>query len=350
MTAAVLAVLANLATAAGPPETSEFSASGFNVLRIEQEDKLTVPPELAEEVWNFLHHWLVEDTESLKQLDPLFTSYWHDELFTDTYFDTPALDVLAAQGGVRHRRRVNLTDPDHRKSGRELMQIKINDLSQNALERGEFKFEIAYPEKVRSHDDMHPMLGLVEVSQRASFKTRLQNLGLDPGSMRPILTIHDRRRRIYILRDQQPFMSISHDSATANLLWSQWQLFEIEPELNEIPYTEGDAATRDRMTEIGARISAAITERFPQIQRDLRPKYNKAFDHFQSQIPGLRLLVRMNLLHGAKLGAIAGGLILIVLGALFGRRIFGAGPFARPGHKAGQGKPVAASSGSSVGA
>lgn len=298
-------------------ETSEFSAHGFDVLRVEQEDKLTVPSARAEEVWDFLRTWLVEDTTALKQIDPLFTSYWHDEFFTDTYYDTPALQIRAMNGGVRHRSRINLTDPSHRKSGRELMQIKINNLSSNELERGEYKYEIEYPRNFDSNEDKHPLLGIVKPSHRADLRQRLTQMGIDPYAMRPILTITDRRRRLYILRNKQPFLSISHDMAKSELLWAKWEIVELEPELNEIPYTEGDQATKEYMAKIGAEISNGILAKFPDIKRDLTPKYSKAYNAFETQIPFLNLLVKTNFAHVNGIVMLFALSVGILVGAVF---------------------------------
>jgi len=284
----------------GPREAAQaqeqkVSAHGFNKVRIEQEDRLAAPVEKADELWNFMHEHFVKDTVAIRQLDPLFTSYYYEEDFTDTYFDTPALEALAKQHGIRYRQRFNLSDPTHRKSGRELMQIKMSDISGSGLERGEIKFEIEHPTKFNSPDDRHPMIGLVKPSLREDFKQRLQEIGLDPYAMRPILTIRDRRTRIYILRDGKAFMSVSHDKAWSDLLWARYEMVELEPELNEIPFTEADSAGRAYMAEIGAKVSSQIKEKFPYLTQDLTPKYNRAFVSFEEQIPFLRLLIKTNM-------------------------------------------------------
>ncbi len=301
-------------------ETGEFGAHGFNIVRVEQEDKITVPPDKADEVWAFLLHYLHEDQESLKKLDPNFTSYWSEELFIDTYYDTPSLQVYERRGGVRHRRRKNLTNPNDRKSGRELMQIKINDLSDNQLERGEVKYEIQYPEMINSPEDAHPMLGIVKPSHREDFKARLTKLGFDPYSMRPILTINDIRRRVYVRRNNEPFLSVSFDNASASTLWAKWHFYEIEPELNEIPFTEGDEATRAYMEKINTEIINTLMTKFPYLKRELTPKYCKAFNAFESQIPLYRLLIKAgmdkadHLVGVGALGVIAfAGCILLVI-------------------------------------
>lgn len=276
-------------------DTINVIHADYNKLRIEQEDKLLIPLDKAEEVWNFLHDRYVLDSEALKQLDPLLSSYYHEEEFTDTYFDTPDLRLLSMQSGVRHRRRINLTDPDDRKSGRELMQIKLNDISQNILERGEIKFKIKHLITKNSFEDNHPMLGIVKSSQREDFKQRLKSIGLEPLSMQPILTVHDLRKRIYITRDSKPFMSISFDSASASIWWAKTKFVEIEPELNEIVFTEADQETKKYMEAILHKITAEIKQQFPYIETNLTPKYNKSFYSLEAQLPVLRFLVRGNL-------------------------------------------------------
>lgn len=295
------------------------NAHGADILRIEQEDKLFVPLHRSQQVLNFLKEYLLKDT-TLKQLDPLFTSYMNVEDFTDMYFDTPSLHLIGMQSGVRRRGRVNLTNPNDPKNGRELMQIKINNISANKLERGEVKFDIEYPTEIKSPDDSHPMLGMVKRSHRKEFKHWLMKLGLDPYSMRPILTIRDLRTRIYILRNGKPFMSISHDQARSSLMWAKYDWVEIEPEANEIAFTEADPATRAYMTKINAQVATIIKERFPEIKSDLTPKYNKAFHAFEPQIPQLRFLVRTNMdktenLAGAafmSLAVLGGGSFLLL--------------------------------------
>lgn len=273
----------------------EFSAHGFNVVRIEQEDKITVPREQYDEVWQYLKDYLIDDTTALKKLDPQLTSFAYEEYFIDEYYDTPSLQMLARQSSVRHRRRANLTNPDDRKNGRELMQIKLNDISDNELNRGEIKFEIEYPEKIVHPEDAHPLLGIVKPGHRKDLKQRLAEFGVDPYAMRPVLTVKDIRRRIYVRRNGQPFLSVSLDNASSDIMWAKWRFVEIEPELNEIPFTEGDAATQQHMVEVNTAIIGALMTKFPNLKRDLTPKYNKAFNYAASRIPLYRFLVMANM-------------------------------------------------------
>jgi len=300
------------------PTEGEFSAHGFGVVRIENEDRITVPPEQATAVWDFLVSHLVDNTQELKRFDPRFTSHYSVEEFTDTYYDTPDLKLLSRQSGVRHRRRKNLTNPDDRKSGRELMQIKLNNISGNQLERAELKFEIEYPSTMKSKDDGHPLLGIVKPVHREPLKKKLADEGIDPQVMRPLITIHDLRKRIFILRNGKPFMSISHDSVHSEFMWAKCEFVEIEPELNEIAYTEADAPTRVQMAKVGGGITSLLMTRFPDLKRDLTPKYNRAFQSFESKIPLLRWWVKTNMI---TTGAVV-GVALLAVTAFVGLMVF----------------------------
>jgi hypothetical protein len=310
---AALALPLLLAAPSSFAEEEDMSAAGYDNMRIEQEEKLFVPMEIQEEVLAWIKHRYVEDKTRLAELDPSFTASFDVEDFTDVYYDGPSLQILAMKSGVRHRKRVNLSRPEDEKSGRELMQIKLNDISSNELERGEIKFAIEYLARPTTPEDTHPMLGIVKKEHRELFKKRLVDIGLDPQSMRPVLTVRDLRTRVYIKRDGKPFMSISFDQARSNLLWGEYHFVEIEPELNEIGFTEADAETRAYMETVLHRVVQDILTKFPDIRQDLKPKYNKAFDRLEEDIPFLRSMVSIGLQDDAELLVVSGGVVLIAM-------------------------------------
>lgn len=284
--------------AANPPTSQEVEPFNLSEMRLENEDKLVVPDDKVEEVWIYLLDRLVNDKTFIKSLDPGLDSYWYDELFADIYFDTPDLIMLKRQSGIRYRRRENLTNPEHDKSGRELLQIKLNDVDRNALNRGEIKFNISQNVNLKTQDDMHPVLGRLKAADRAEFKQLMSQLGLgiDPYSLDQVLVLEQRRRSIYIPRSGADFISIRLDEVTSELLWADWYHVEIEPELNEVPYTAAGDRERAYMESINEMIIADILRQFPYVQQDLTPKYNKAFEYFEAKIPMLRFLIKNKLL------------------------------------------------------
>lgn len=266
-----------------------------NTLRIEQEVKLLVPQEKTNEVWTWLRENYIENQEAISRLDPSITAYTNEENFKDNYFDTPELQLLKKQNSVRHRQRENLTNPEDRKSGRELVQIKLSNISDDQLNRGEYKYEVDLAKGPAP--DKNILIGIIKKGkQRDDFINRLLELEIKPDSLRPILILNDSRQRIYFEKDAKPYISISLDQVTATRLWAKVQFTEIEPELNEITYTENDEAGKKEMENINQQIIASIKQQFPEIVTDLTPKYNKAFDGLEKKIPGLRWLIRWGLL------------------------------------------------------
>lgn len=288
----------------------------FDSLRIEQEDKISIPLEKADEVWAYLNKRYIENVPDLKKADALLSFHASDEDFVDIYFDSPDLKLLSMKSGVRHRRRVNLTNPKDIKNNRELMQIKVSKISANYLERGEFKYAVQYPKQPRSPDDQHPMLGPVKPSQREEFKKRLTAMGLVPYQMKPILTVTDHRKRLYILRSGKPFISISVDHATGEALGKSVEFVEIEPELNEVAFTEADPAMRKFMESTNAAIIDDIMAAFPSAMRDLTPKYNKAFERLEARTTFFRFRIRVGangLFTAAVLGIFLAGSAVWIL-------------------------------------
>jgi hypothetical protein len=269
----------------------------YSQIRLESEGKLIVPPAMLEEVWAYLLQRLVTDKTFIKSLDPNLDSFWYDELFTDDYFDTPDLVLLDRESGIRHRSRVNLTNPEFEKSGRELIQIKLNNIDSNKLNRGEIKFDIKPSKKLNNPDNFFPVLGLIKPVDRPAFKQIMKQLDIDPYSLIKMLTIHQRRRSIYLTRDGGQFISIRLDEVSSDLLWEKFRHIEIEPEINEIPYTSASDDQKRVMESINAKIIEDIRQHFPEIKMDLTPKYNKAYNYFESRIPFLRFLLANNMIN-----------------------------------------------------
>ncbi len=244
--------------------------------RIEYETKLRVPLEHLDEAWAWLQVRYA-DCSWLNQEGYVFQAEFGDEDFTDTYFDTPDLRMLADEGGVRHRRRVIHSGPATNKDGRQLLQIKLDHGDVTGVARAEIKFEVPARGAGRSLDDAHPLLSLVEKSQHDEFYAVFRALNIDPYGMRPILTLEQNRRRIYLNDQVGAFATLTLDLCSTsswgvNLRWA-----EAELELNEIRYTEANEAERQRMARVIEKIQADLQLAFPTIVQDQTPKYNTAF-------------------------------------------------------------------------
>lgn len=280
-----------------PIASNELAApQDVSQLRLENEAKIAVPPEILEDVWTYLRTRIVEDKTFLKNINPALDSYWDDEMFYDTYFDTPDLAMARRNSGIRHRFRENLTDPSDRKNDRELLQIKLSNVSSNAYTRGEIKYKVKVNVKKKEPESMMPVLGLLSKKDRIKFKENMAELNIDPYQLREILKLTQRRRSIFITYNGKAFISERLDEVSSDMLWFTYKHIELEPELNEVPYTEAGTAEREFMQKVNNLLIKDVMEKFPSVKMDLTPKYNKALNYFMSKIPGLRFLIYNDLI------------------------------------------------------
>ena len=252
------------------------SAGDYNMLRIENEIKLSVPNELADSVWAYLKKRYNNERLYLREVDSTFNSKIAEDIFIDQYFDNDNFDVMKTSNGIRHRARTVLTDPSNRKNGRELIQLKVNGISTNILNRAEFKYPVKYYEEQTEMWDAHPFLGIAQRRYRQDIVDRLAGYGLDGTGLYPTIRLDQLRKRVYLYRGLDPFATLTLDHVTAHYGNDSAYFVELEMELNEINYTESDSASRAEMEEINADLKADLLKTFPSVHQDQTPKYNKA--------------------------------------------------------------------------
>lgn len=250
-----------------------------DAIRIEYEAKLKVPMEQTEQVWDWLQQ-RYSDCTWLNAAGHEFTAGFGDEDFTDVYFDTPGLHVLAQKGGVRHRSRVVHSGPSYRKDGRELLQLKINRGDEAGLARSEVKYKIVERQQGQK-DDAHPLLGLIDRDDREDCIARLAALGLDARAMRPVVTLKQNRRRVYVNDADGAFATITLDACSTDSWGADVRWTEIELELNEIRFTKADPAERAAMKEIDLHMQRDLQETFPGIVQDQTSKYTYSLEKIE---------------------------------------------------------------------
>jgi len=283
--------------------------------RVENEYKLSVPEDVREAVQRHLERRYGDEDGLLSDLGEGFTVKFSEERFVDRYFDTPRLDLLAAECGVRHRQRFNLVDPaSDPKHGRQLLQLKLRPVDDtNALNRTEVKFAIDPPGSQKDPLDTHPLLGLVARGDRPSVITELDKHGFDAEAMRPTVTLVQRRWRVYVSRNGSAFATLTLDRVSSE--WFAWEvdLVELEIELNEVAYTNADLETRASMQEISDRMASDVLEAFPTVRQDQTPKYNKIFKAFAGRVPAFGSLAphRMALEMLGLIGLAVAGLLAV---------------------------------------
>jgi len=288
----------------------EFGASGVNVLRIESEAKLRVPLEATEAVWT----WLVQRYADCSWLDrdgSRFSAVLGDELFEDVYFDTPALQLLATDSGIRHRSRIVKSGGAIHKDGRQLVQIKINRGDSSGLDRGEIKYTVN--PGGRTAEAQHQLLGLVDQDEREDCIQRIAEAGIDPYALRRVLAVDQVRRRVYLSDQQGAMATLTLDECSLREWGVRRNWTEIELELNEVRYTEANEAKRAWMKKLVADVQADLQRAFPAIVQDQTPKYTKAFRMMES---GAVVPIRPMIERGVKPDAFFAGVFVLVASVL----------------------------------
>lgn len=266
----------------------EASGYGADSARIDSQVTFRIPNGQAGAVYEYLKGKYVGQTGILAEQFPginLHGQAMSDvSIFTDEYYDTPALDLYKTRNSARHRTRVNTTNPQDRKSGRELVQMKVTPPDRFDL-RNEYKYKVKHNKKQRTPDDMHPLISLISMSQRADFKKVFTDAGFDPVSLKHVFTIQQTRSRGYFNWDDTNIMSFSVDEGSADVLWAKGTFASVDLGLVEIAYTEADEAKRQKMWAIRDAIIADLLVRFPDLEQTTNSKYGIVLLQLMEQIP-----------------------------------------------------------------
>lgn len=228
--------------------------------RLETEYKLAVPAGQDGVLWQFLS---TAYAARLRSMGPQWETALGEEIFVDRYFDDAAQTLLRARAGLRHRRRF-----ENGQLKKQLVQLKITDDKAGML-REELKFK-----PVEGADENTPLAELPRPADRARLDSALATLHVQLADLSPALTLGQRRRRLYLRFDGNDFATITLDSSYH--LGPQTASFtEIEAELNEKRFTGASPAERARMQQVLTDIKHDLLQKFPALQQDQRPKYNK---------------------------------------------------------------------------
>jgi len=257
-------------------QSYDSPGGSYDLLRIENEVKLVVPYNQIDSVWQYINHRYSENSPFIKELRKSFHAVFAEEFFVDRYFDNEEMQLLKNNNGLRQRQRLILTDTSNRKHGRSLIQFKVNKVSDNVLNRGEYKYLAQEPDNFSEMLDNHPFLGFVAREHRYFITKRLFEYNINALSLFPTITIEQTRRRAYIFDGNKPFATLTLDDQKAIYKNDYSNFAEIELELNEVNYTLADSTLRMQMEGIMNVIKEDLLKKFPLIVQDQTPKYNKA--------------------------------------------------------------------------
>jgi hypothetical protein len=272
---------------------------GTEAARVDSQITLRIPQNRAAEVYAYLRRVYADGDEKLRAQFPDLRLRAEKKIdvseFTDVYFDTPELGLFGTQNTIRHRSRVNTTNPDDRKSGRQLVQIKSTPSGRFDL-RTELKFEVNPSQKFNDATDAHPLFRLVDRSQREDLQDAIRKMGVPPFTLRPSITIRQIRSRVYIYWDNKNILSFSVDEYRSRILWASAEASSVDVGLVENVYTEASETQRRQLWAIRDFMVTDLRKAFPDLEQNSTEKYSIILSQLLEKVPGLRFLIRHNLL------------------------------------------------------
>lgn len=255
----------------------EDMSEGFGSPRLENEYKIHIPLDKVGEIREYLvSEYLINQGRAI---DSSFSVSTSQEIFIDTYFDTPDFKALESMGGIRHRMRFV-----EGKLDKQLIQIKISDLN-DSLIREEIKFKVASDDEPKDIISTYSFFKFIREKDREIVISTLSELNINPLDLKSIMDIQQNRTRFYILGANNFTATVTLDEVTSKRLFVKGKFTELELELNEVIYTSSNATERDRMQALNNKIKSNLFDKFPYLVQDQTPKYNKMFNTLQANFP-----------------------------------------------------------------
>lgn len=262
----------------------EGGVGGYGERRIESELSIHVPAADIENVWQHLADVYDKRQGWPKELDPgAITARLSDERFVDRYFDTPRLDILARQSGVRHRMRDIPDAPDDPKDDRQLVQIKLTS-DGDTVKRGEYKFPVRRS-VVEKGPQGRRVVDIIKEKHRKTFEEVVRAMGTNPAELQSVVVLKQHRRRVYFKDAKGPMMTVTLDEVDTKKWWATVKWAELELELGEIRYTNASPEERSYMERLREVIKADLFASFPRLYEDNLPKYTEAIAQLEKQLP-----------------------------------------------------------------
>jgi len=244
-----------------------IQSSLLSQARIESEFKLKVSPEIQTELWDFLNEKY--NTSNLQKIDTALTCITGRERFIDVYFDNEDAVLFENNAGARYRRRF-LQDS----LLKQLFQLKLPREDSTGVARTEMKFSVYEKIKKSDRKAMHPFWKHIRPKDREEVDLQLAEFFIKGDDLSQAIKVEQDRRRIYIHENGEALMTITLDEVS-NFYFPYPKFTELELELNEIRYTDGDYGEQKRLEAFNENLKSEIMTRFPSLQQDQTPKYNK---------------------------------------------------------------------------
>lgn len=277
-----------------PHDTSGF---GSDKARIDSQITLRIPEHQADAVYKYLRDKYTGKTVTMENLSGvrLIGQEMSDvSVFTDEYFDTPNLDLYRNKNSTRYRLRINTTHSQDRKSGRQLVQVKVTPPGQFDM-RNELKYKVKRTAQ-NNRDNREPFVKFIVGSQRADFIEAFAKAGIDAYSLQHILTITQTRSRVYVNWEDKSIVSFSVDQGSARILWARGKFASVDVGLVENTYTEADEPKRKIMWQIRDAMIKDLVEKFPGLTVNSDSKYSLVLGEIIKHIGYVPTLIKLGFL------------------------------------------------------
>jgi hypothetical protein len=272
---------------------------GSDAARIDSQVTLKIPEDQADAVYNYLKSKYSPDKTVTMEQFPGVRLVGQDKsdvsVFTDQYFDTPKLDLYKNANSARYRLRINTTDSHDRKSGRQLVQIKVTPPGQFDL-RNELKYKVSRSAQYKMRDGRLPFVRFIAGGNRDDFIEVFAKAGIDANSLRHILTITQTRSRVYVNWDKKNIVSFSVDQGDARILWAGGKFASVDVGLVEKTYTEADESKRKIMWQIRAAMVEDLQRQFPDLTINSDSKYGIVLGQIIKKIGYIPALLEFGIL------------------------------------------------------
>ncbi len=243
-----------------------FATTSIAQQRLEKESKFLIADVDAETLTGMLDSLFAEGT--LFMTETGIVNRTTTELFTDEYFDSTNKQLLNRNLSLRYRERKQSENQE-----KKLVQFK-GLLKESSGIQFEYKFGVP---DVPDRNDIyarHPVLGRVDKDERERFEYELARFDIATEGLQSAFRFDQKRQRWYLSDSKGDMLTVSLDHVRLKSI--PFHAFtELEIEINENRYTNGNEAERAYLDTIQDKLVHLKKLDFPFMEADQRSKYEK---------------------------------------------------------------------------
>lgn len=243
------------------------------VSSLERKRSFTIPNIRGEEVWRNLKSRLRNGFESngLK-----FRGVVSAEQSVDEYFDSSDLTLTKKSSSISHHKQVG-----EKGVKSQLIQILLAHSVEGKVSKATLPNEINF-EARGSYNESGKFLERVKKAEAARFVDTINDLGLDPYELVPIMTIRQELRKIYFRKGGEQFLTVTLAIARGSRWPFRPKITQLELVIDEkvsVTATETEQSAIKALQEAVIKLAGIDTGAI----EDSRPKVSRMFDDIFGQ-------------------------------------------------------------------